>query len=56
MPREYNQHDVEWLSKFTNEYAKSFGYLVRVYDGPYGRAVDWAKVRQGVINGTNRRS
>ena len=56
IPLQFHQHDVEWLSGFTKEYANTFGYLVRVYDGPHGRVVDWAKVRQGVINDTNRRS
>ena len=44
------------VSGFTSEYQDTFGYLVRVYDGPHGRAVDWAKVREGAINATNRRS
>jgi hypothetical protein len=52
----FDSHDIEWLSGFTNDYPGTFGYLVHVYDGPYGRTVDWTKVRQGIINNTNRRS
>ena len=52
----FNAHDIEWLAGFTNDYPETFGYLVCIYDGPYGRIVDWAKVRQGVISNTNRRS
>lgn len=55
-PKQFDNHDVEWLSGYTSQYAGTFGYLVRVYDGPHGRAVDWAKVRGGKINSTNRRS
>lgn len=56
VPLQFNQHDVEWLSGFTREYAGTFGYLVRVYHGSHGRVVAWAKVRRGAINGTNKRS
>ena len=52
----FDAHDVEWLSGFTKDYSGTFGYLVRLYDGVHGRAIDWAKVRQGVIRETNKRS
>ena len=55
-PLQFDNHDVEWLSGFTKQYQNTFGYLVRAYNGPHGRAIDWAKVRKGVINDTNRRS
>jgi hypothetical protein len=55
-PAEFHSHDINWLSGFTSEFQDTFGYLIRVYDGPHGRAVDWAKVRGGAINATNRRS
>ena len=55
-PDHFHRHDISWLSGFTSDYQNTFGYLIRVYDGPQGRAVDWAKVRGGAINGTNRRS
>jgi hypothetical protein len=55
-PKMFDNHDVVWLSGFTGQYQDTFGYLIRVYDGPQGRSVDWAKVRDGVINDTNRRS
>ena len=56
MPKQFDNHDVRWLSGFTEQYFDTFGYLVRVYDGPQGRSVDWAKVKNGTINATNRRS
>lgn len=56
LPRQFDSHDVEWLSGFTSEHSGTIGYLVRAYHGPKGRAVDWAKVRQGAIRDTNRRS
>jgi len=55
-PTQFDDHDVQWLSSFTRQFQDTFGYLVRVYDGPSGRSVDWAKVRDGVINKTNKRS
>ena len=53
---QFDAHDVDWLLGFTNDYSGTFGYLVRIYDGPHGRFVDWAKVRKGVIRDTNLRS
>lgn len=55
-PTAFDNHDIDWLSGFTKEFQDTFGYLIRVYDGPHGREVDWAKVRDGIINDTNRRS
>ena len=55
-PKKFDNHDVAWLSGFTDQYQNTFGYLIRVYDGPHGRSIDWAKVKGGVINDTNRRS
>lgn len=55
-PKRFSDHDVRWLSGFTAEYRGTFGYLVRVYQGREGRSVDWAKVRNGSINDTNKRS
>ena len=54
--KQFDAHDVEWLSGFRKEYAGTFGYLVSVYHGRHGRSVSWAKVRGGEINATNRRS
>jgi len=56
IPNRFSYHDVAWLCGFTAEYSGTFDYLVRVYDGPEGRVVDWAKVRRGSINDTNKRS
>ena len=53
---QFHAHDIDWLSGFTSEFQDTFGYLIRVYDGPHGRAVNWAKVRGGSINATNKRS
>ena len=55
-PTIFDSHDLDWLCGFTAEYEQTFGYLIRVYDGPHGRCVDWAKVARGVLNETNRRS
>ena len=55
-PIKFSDHDLNWLLGFTEQYQDTFGYLIRVYDGPHGRAVDWAKIREGTINDTNRRS
>lgn len=55
-PAEFDTHDINWLTDFTGAFPDAFGYLVRVYDGPCGRFVDWAKVRRGDIKSTNRRS
>ncbi len=55
-PNAFNEHDTRWLSSFTAEFNDTFGYVVRVYDGPRGRVVDWAKVSRGTLNETNRRS
>lgn len=52
----YDDHDTDWLEQFTKENSKSYGYLVRTYYGPRGRAVDWAKVKNGKVGATNRRS
>ena len=55
-PEQFDSHDVTWLSGFTEQFHNTYGYLIRVYCGPHGRAIDWAKVRQGVISGINKRS
>ena len=55
-PSKFHSHDMNWLSNYTKEFHDTFGYLVRVYDGHKGRSVDWAKVRAGHIQETNRRS
>ncbi|NKI35761.1 hypothetical protein HFP89_11370 [Wenzhouxiangella sp. XN79A] len=55
-PKSFSQHDVSWLTAFTAEYPDTFGYLVRVHAASGVRTVDWAKVRCGAINETNRRS
>lgn len=55
-PRQFDSHDLEWLCAYTAEYEDTFGYVVRVYDGPQGRCLDWAKVVRGALNETNRRS
>jgi hypothetical protein len=56
VPQKFSSHDLDWLSGYTEQHSDTFGYLVRVYGGPRGRSVDWAKVRRGNINGTNKRS
>jgi hypothetical protein len=53
---EFDAHDLDWLTGFTKASPKSLGYLVRVYDGPHGRSLHWAKVRQGLLKATGRRS
>ncbi|MDZ7839623.1 MAG: hypothetical protein U5R46_02205 [Gammaproteobacteria bacterium] len=54
--KDFDTHDLEWLCAYTDEYDKTFGYLVRVYHGEESRSVDWAKVVRGELNDTNRRS
>lgn len=55
-PSEFDSHDLEWLHRYTREYDETFGYLVRVHDGPRHRSVDWAKIVRGELNDTNKRS
>ena len=56
VPKQFSDHDVQWLSGYTKQFPDTFGYLVRVYDDPRGRVVDWAKVKEGTVNDTNKRT
>ena len=46
---DFDNHDREWLKKFTKQNPGTFGYLVTVCDRKEDRSVAWAKVTDGVI-------
>lgn len=54
--RPFDEHDADWLCAFTREYSGTFGYLVTARYGVEANSVDWAKVAQGDVYGSNRRS
>jgi hypothetical protein len=52
----FNSHDTEWLSSFTRECPKAFGYLVQICYDDDRRTVDWSKVAEGGVRHRNRRA
>lgn len=46
----FDAHDVEWLTAFTMEHPKSFGFLVSTHATALNRTCMWAMVRSGVIS------
>jgi hypothetical protein len=45
----FDAHDVEWLSEYTKEYPKTFGFLVSTHATKTHRQCMWAQVRRGIV-------
>lgn len=48
-PADFDAHDVEWLTAFTEEYRKTIGFLVSTHATKASRRCTWATVRAGVV-------
>lgn len=46
---DFDVHDVEWLTAFTEEYPKTIGFLVSTHATKSVRRCTWAMVRCGII-------
>lgn len=55
-PNSFDDYDTKWLTGFTKQNPGTFAYLVQLYSGKEGREVLWAKVKDGEVKITNRRS
>ena len=48
-PEAFDAHDVEWLTEFTKENPKTFGFLVSTHATQANRQCRWAMVRAGIV-------